>query len=123
MPCWVALVTRLLSGCYSSVSSWFWWQGYQGIARYGILLPQVRHDADDVESESSGVNTSGGANGLDDFIGEVIVRVIWLDHGQSSNSSSGVQITGASKPDAAQTSVMRFLIVAFAMWRQFHVRR
>ena len=70
------------------------------------------------------MSPSDGADVLDDFIGKVIVSaVIRLDHGQSSNNSSGVQITGASKPDAAQTSAMRLRIVAFAMCRQFQVRR
>ena len=124
MPCWVAPVTLLLPGCHSSVSSWLRRQRYQGIARCGIPLPQVSDNASDVESEASGVNPSDGADVLDDFIGSVIVSaVIRLDHGQSSNNSSGVQITGASKPDAAQTSAIRFRIVAFAMCRQFQVRR
>jgi hypothetical protein len=116
-------VTYLLPG-HASVSSWLRWQRYHGITRCGILLPQVSHNTSDVESEGSGVSPSGGADVLDDFIEEVVVReVIRLDHGQSSNNSSGVQITGASTPAAAQTSAMRFRIAAFAMCRQFQVRR
>lgn len=122
--CWVAAATHLFRGSHSSVSCRFRLQRHQGITRCSILLPQVSHNASDVEPEGSGVSPSDGPDVLDDFVGKISARaVIRFDHGQSSNSSSGVQITGVSKPDAAQTSAMRFRIVALAMCRQFHVRR
>ena len=122
--CWVASVTGLLPGRHSSVASWLRWQRHQTIPRCGILLSQISDYASNVEAEGGGVSPSDGADVLDDFIGKVLVSAInRLDHGQSSNNSSGVQITGASKPDDVQTSAMRFRIVAFAMCRQFQVRR
>ena len=53
------------------------------IARFGILLPQVSHNASDIESERSGASPADGANVLDDFIKKVIVTLIRLRHGQS----------------------------------------
>lgn len=93
-------------------------QRHETIARCGISLPEVSHNASDVESERCGVSPADGTNIFDDFIEKVLAStIIRLDHSQSSSNSSGVQMTGASKPAAAQTSAMRFRIVAFAMCR------
>jgi len=48
----------------------------------------------------------------------------WIfPHDHSSMSSSGVQITGASKPASWHVSVTKRRIRAFAMCLQFHVTR
>lgn len=73
MPCWAA---RLLPGRQSSVSSRLWWQGHQPVARCGIPLPQVGHNARNVEAERGRVSSADRTNILDDFIRKRIARVI-----------------------------------------------
>lgn len=48
---------------------------------------------------------------------------VFIGHGRSSFNCCGVQITGELYPAAMQISAIALCLVAFARWRQFHVKR
>ena len=81
----------------------------------GTLLPPERGDQSlEVVAVFGGKGFPVGPDFFDDGI---------APHTYASKSSSGVQMTGARSPSARQVSSIFPRTAAFAMCRQFHVRR